>query len=311
MERKEIIVVTAFFSIGGNKGRTDEQYLSYFKSWAKLKNHIICYVESKCLKEQIESFRASIGLLEKTEVIIIENSVSIDIKMYESICSTMTNKAYIAYNMCPNSTCHSNPKYNYVVNLKSWCCQDATSRINADNEILAWIDFGFNHEYETYDSSSDFNFLWDYNFPDDKITVFHVRPFDNRAIFDIVFSGAVYITGGIVVAPGRLWKQLWRMTRENMQRLNACGLSDTDETILLMCYREQPSLFNVIKTKYWAQGLQLCGGQNLILKTNIGKRIDEKDKWFYKSALQTYLKEYVSRIENYYNNIYYIPNEWP
>ena len=301
---KEITIVTAFFSLGGSRGRTDEQYLSYFKKWAKLKNRIICYVESDMMKQKILDFRDSIGLLEKTYVIIINDFLSIDSLSYQNIKSTMDNKALQTFITNPESPCHSNPKYNYVMLLKSWCCQDASQYLNQIDEIIAWVDFGFNHEDCIIDSSSNFNYHWEYDFPDDKITIFPVRPLDNRPLFDIVLSGSVYLAGTIVVAPCYLWKDLWEMMRNNMARLNACGLCDSDETVLLMCYRESPNLFNLIQTDFWGEGFRICGGQHLIPSKR--RRIEEKDMWFFKAAHKQLIDRHLEHIGEYWKEQFYI-----
>ena len=302
---KEIVIVTAFFSLGGNKGRTDEKSLSYFKLWAKLKNRIICYVESQTMKEKIEEFRDSIGLLQMTEIIIIDNAFSIDPQLYESIKRATDNQVLQTYYMHPGTPSHFNPNYNYIMLLKSWCCKDAASKEINKNSTIVWMDFGFNHGNNLLDSSSDFNYHWTYNFPDDKITIFSLRPFDNRPLFDIVFCGAAYVSGSPIAASARLWEKLWKMMRSNMIHLNTCGLCDSDETILIMCYRECPDLFNVIQTHWWGEGFWLCGGQHLSL-VKPERRIEEKDKWFFKAAYKTLVENYVRRIEDYLNNQFYM-----
>ena len=62
-------------------------------------------------------------------------------------------------------------------------------------------------------------------------------------IFEIVRNMNTYIQGCMIVAPDKLWIELWNLVRKNMVALNKVGLMDDDQTILLMAYRENSKIF--------------------------------------------------------------------
>lgn len=49
-----------------------------------------------------------------------------------------------------------------------------------------------------------------------------------------------------------------------MMALNACGMTDDDQNIILMCYREKPQLFCLHKSN-WQCVMQQFGGKHLKL----------------------------------------------
>lgn len=255
--KNEIVVVSAFFSINREnwKGfsRSNNKYFEYFKCWAKLKNKIIVYVESDELKNQILDFRESIGLREQTHVVVIDNILQVDEKLYQSILSTSLSSVVTKYRLLPHNPECWNAAYNYIMLMKMWCCSDAVKRGLADNtNLVAWVDFGYNHGGEHLDINSNFNFKWEYDFPE-KINLFLIQKLDDRPIFDIVLSMDTYVMGMVMVGFGDLWGRFWEMMRENMMKLNSCGLMDDDQNIVLMCVRECPEMFNLYNSSWQIQ----------------------------------------------------------
>lgn len=283
---KEIVIVTAFFAIKRENwngfNRSNELYFEYFKGWASMKNRLIVYVESEELRDRVIDFRQSVGLGDRTIVNVISNILEEDNELLKSIESAATS-THRNFRLFPNNPESWNPTYNYIMLMKQWCAADAVKRGQVDSEeMLAWVDFGFNHGGGEYSSESDFNFQWEYDFQD-KINLFSTQPLDNRPIFDIVLSMDTYIMGMLLVGTAKYWEEFRILVRESMMELNKCGLMDDDQNIILMSVRKRPELFNV-KVSSWNKVLFECGCKHLI--TNV----------IYKSPFTAYLHRVVSRV---------------
>ncbi|CAH1232806.1 hypothetical protein PAECIP111891_07098 [Paenibacillus allorhizoplanae] len=296
----EISIVTAFFNINRNEwgpySRTVDEYLGYFSIWAKMKNKLIVYVESSELAERIISVREKYGLKEFTIVNIVDDYTKIDTELYESIKAATQNQYQKQFRLLPNNPECWNYNYNYVMQLKMWCVQDAIAKEQASG-MVAWVDFGFNHGGSVIDSNSDFNFLWEYNFPE-KINLFSIQDIDDRPIFDIVRSMDVYIMGTIIVGVDKLWHEFWLLMRTAMISLNNCGLTDDDQTILLMAYRINPRIFQILESG-WMLQIKQYGGEHLVLKTakNNGKKKNIK-KYFINTPVRGLIRKIKDTILN-------------
>ncbi len=261
---KDITIVTGFFKVnrGSWRGfeRTDEQYFEHFMVWAKLKNKIIVYVETEEMRKRIMEFRHTLGLYEQTVVNIVPDCVTLVPDLFQSIKKANDNPIQQKFRLFQLNPEVWNPTYNYIMLLKAWCVCDAIERGQADN-MIAWIDFGYNHGGNPIDKNSDFNFKWKYDFPE-KINLFTIQELDNRPIFEIVLSMDTYIMGGFIVGPAYLWSNFWQLLKACMMALNECGLADDDQNIFLMAYRKNPELFHLNKS-FWSIQLKQFGGEHL------------------------------------------------
>ncbi len=303
---QEINIVTAFFNIKREnwKGfsRTEDLYFEYFKGWAKLKNKIVVYVETEELKDKIIDFRSKIGLGERTIVNVINDCFSIAPDLYRSIKKAAKNDIHKKFRLYPNNPEVWNAEYDYIMLLKMWCSADAVERGQVDG-MVAWMDFGYNHGGQVLDINSNFNYLWQYDF-DDKINLFLIQDLDDRPIFDIVLSMDTYIMGMMIVGPAFLWKKFWNLMQDCMMELNACGLIDDDQNVILMAYRKNPQIFNTIRSG-WQLPLKQFGGEHLSL--NIKNR-DNVLMSMLKSIYRYINKRrvcflYAKNIYNYYKRI--------
>lgn len=282
-----ITIVSAFININRgnwkNFSRSDEQYYNYFTLWAKVKNELVVYVETKELKDKILKFRRECGLEDKTKVILLDNIQSIDPELYESIKKACQNTSQQEFRTKKNNPEVWNYDYDYIMLLKMWCTNNAVEKGYAKG-MVAWVDFGYLHGGKSsIDPKSDFNFEWAYEF-DNKINVFSVQELDDKPVFEIVQNMDTYIMGTILVAPDNLWPVFWKLMRENMITLNRCGLVDDDQTIILMCYRQNPEIFSIHKSA-WGLPMQQFGGQQLILKQGVKVSICRKILRYCKKTL--------------------------
>lgn len=263
----EITIVTAFFDIGRGQWqksqRAAENYLQYFRFWARMQNQFVIYT-TQALKPRILEIREEFHLREKTEVVVIDDVFACDKEIYERIHHAMQHDLARAFHKYPDHPESSNAAYNYITLLKSYFVSDAIKKDLAKGTV-AWIDFGFNHGGETYVNPEEFAYLWNYNFSD-KIHFFARKELDCTPIFQIVREMDVYLIGGIMVAPDHLWEPLWQLERAAMLHLTACGLADDDQTIMLMAYRERPDLFELHGVEDWLLPLKLYGGSHLTIQ---------------------------------------------
>ena len=264
----KITIVTAFFQLNRENWsgfeRSSMKYIEYFKFWARLKNDMVIYTDkqsSSYIKKARDEFERP-----NTKIVVIDDWKSIDSELYSSIEKATNNDMSKEFRLQPNNPEVWNVDYNYIMLLKEWCVQDAVNKGLA-NGTIAWIDFGFNHGGDYYINSEEFDKEWKYNFSD-KIHLFKINDFDNLPIYEICRRMNTYIQGDMIVAPDYLWKDLWLMVRENMMALNKCGLSDDDQTILLMSYMNNKDKFE-IHDSTWFSSLNDFGNLNLTTKEKI------------------------------------------
>ena len=128
--------------------------------------------------------------------------------------------------------------------------------------MIAWVDFGYNHGGENLICSSEFDFLWCYDFSP-KIHLFAMEQPDDMPIFEVVRTMRAYIAGAIMVAPAELWIDFAKLYKESMLHLTHCGVADDDQTLSIMAYRERPELFEIHPVDDWFIALKEVGGAHL------------------------------------------------
>ena len=244
----EISIVTAFFDIGRKdwKGfeRDNSTYANYFKFWARVKNHLIVYTEPK-MAEQVKKIRADYGLLDKTTVIVIKDVRKLDEPIYNLICDVLSNKLTVKFRRHPWMPECCNPLYNYIMYMKTYFLNDAINNGLTKNNMVAWVDFGFNHGGATYPNSEKFSTILTDNNLNNKIHLFSVDKLDDTPIFEIVRNMHTYIAGAVMIAPSNMWKNLADLYKQATISLAQCGFSDDDQTLAVMAYRAKPTLFEI------------------------------------------------------------------
>ncbi len=262
---KEITVVTAFFDIGRDKfkaiPRDNSKYFNNFKFWARLQNNLIVYTSSEFEKE-IYQIREEFGMKDKTKVIVIDDITNIEPMIYKRMIEVSKNKHFINFRFLPNATSNI-PLYSYLMLLKSWFMSDAVNK-NLTTDLVAWIDFGFNHGGDLYINPKDFAFEWKYEFTN-KIHLFYYKELDEKPIFETVRRLNDSIMGCLIVVPQKLCGELWQLNKDAMITLNKVGLSDDDQLIQLMSYRENPSIFEIEESE-WFLPIKTYGGSHLTTK---------------------------------------------
>ncbi|UFH65471.1 hypothetical protein KQH81_02685 [Clostridium cadaveris] len=270
---REITLVTAFFNIGREKfkaiPRTDDTYMKNFKFWARMKNKLIVYTDENTAKLVLK-VRTDFGLKDKTEIIIINDIFSIEPEIFENMKKVSENNYFLDFRILPNATSNI-AEYSYLMLLKSYFLSDAVKRGLTASQV-AWIDFGFNHGGDLYINPEEFNYLWEYDFSD-KINMFYYKKYDEKPIFEIVRRLCDCIMGCLIVLPAKLCDELWQLNKSSMIILNKVGLSDDDQLIQLMSYREKPEIFDLHESE-WFLPLKEYGGEHLTVR-NMSSR-----KWY-------------------------------
>lgn len=291
----EITLVTAFFNIGREnwKGfvRNDDYYVSCFAHWARLRNRLIVYTSPE-VADKVRKIRDQYGLEDKTVIIPVDHVFELDSELYHRIKEAMTQKISWLFHQKLANPESWNYNYNYIMALKAFFVQDAVQR-NLASGTVAWIDFGFDHGGGDFPHSEEFDFTWRYPF-EPYIHLFLSRDLDDTPIFQIVHHMDEYVRGGIIIAPDNLWKHLWGGVRNAYLSLADCGLSDDDQTVLLMVYRRHPELFKLHKTAYWGEALKAYGGDQLTLGPN---PTYNKIKDGMKRKMKRYLKKQVQKLD--------------
>jgi len=246
----DISIVTAFFDIGRgdwtmDKGyphylqRTTDTYLERFEYLASLDNQIIVYTHPDFI-EKIKTIRKE--KLDKTKIYGIDINDIFSEKL-KQISNIQKNQNFV--NLI-NPSQVKNPEYwneHYVlINfLKTWFVNDAINRNIVQNDIIAWIDFGYCRDKNTIGNLNK----WCYNFNDDKIHVFDYREFDsnNMKILDVISNNIVHILGAKIVANKKMWPVMAELMDKSYDMLIGNGLIDDDQTLMLMSTLMAPQVF--------------------------------------------------------------------
>ena len=292
----EITIVTAFFDIKrgdwNQSSMGNEEYLRHFSSWAGIKNNIIVYTDFN-MAERVLNVRSDYGLREKTKVVVIDDYLSLDKELLNSITTAMNAPHAREYHFKPDHPEAWNPIYNYVMLLKWWSVCDAINKGYAKGNI-AWIDFGFNKSGTYYTKPDEISFLWDVEL-EHKIHLFSINELDQIPIYEVIQRMDTYIQGCNIIAPDVLWLQFWNDVRTAMLELNNCGLCDDDQVLMLMAYRKHPELYKVIKCPWFGiftatgvNGLTVRGTKpDISIK---GKIRALRKKVNYKKMVRRYIK---------------------
>lgn len=265
---REVTVVTGFFDIGregwgAGFSRSSHKYMSYFEFWARINNNLIVFTEPK-YKETIEKIRAKYGLSDKTHVVAISDLTEVDPVMYQAIKGALSRPEAVSFRDAPECPESYNAYYDYIVCIKSVLVNKAID-LGLAKGMVAWLDFGYNHGGEYFQEASEFDFTWRTDLPE-KINVFALEDDDQVSLFEIVRSMKVYLSGGLILAPAILWRDMQDLIRRAVESLSDCGLADDDQTVTLMAQRKRPDLFNTIPVECWFDPLIIASKHNFTVK---------------------------------------------
>lgn len=252
----DITVVTAFFDIGrgslptSHRGRVlpphqhrgVDTYFDYFRNLAKIKNNLVVYTTGNFART-IHEIRKENGLEDKTKIIVCDSYLPDNFhSVKEKIEKIMNSPSYYEKVANPQLIEYWHSDYVLVNIFKSLYVSDAIEKGLVKTDLTAWIDFGYCRNPNTLTEP----YTWSYDFNEDKIHFFNMRPIENeRPIDSIIYTGDVYIQGCHIVAGTKKWSLLKELVFRNLNILLNHNLIDDDQTLLLMAYLTQPEDFEL------------------------------------------------------------------
>lgn len=247
-----ITIVTAFIDIGrGNwtvdKGfqsyhhRTTETYFDYFRNLAKLDNQMIIFT-SIDLKEKVEQIRKG----KPTTVITIdfEKKFKFIIRKIRSIQSNESFKQNIPQHQLIQPE-YSSAEYVLVNNLKPYFVTQAIKLNIVQNDLVAWIDFGYCRSPDIINKLTE----WKYNFNKSKLHCFTIntklkKNSQNETIQKMI-NGDVFVIGGVLVSSKQTWLIFYKIVTNLYRNAINNMFVDDDQYFLAMCYYERPELIEL------------------------------------------------------------------
>jgi len=263
----EFTIVTDFFDIGrgqdANKelSRTKERYFEEFSYWARIRNKLIVYTDSKSA-ERVKEIRAQFGLLDKTVVVEIDNLFEIEGGLLERMIAVSKMESFINFRYVTNAF-SNNPRYDYLWMMKSWFMNDALER-GLLSDSVAWVDFGFDHGGRNFIDPADFDFTWSYDFSE-KIHLFCLSDPDKLNAMDSLQMQDDCVMANMFCLPQSLVPTLWQLVRNAMEALLMLDCLDDDQQLLLMAYKARPELFET-HISNWSLPMKEYGGSHMKTK---------------------------------------------
>jgi protein YibB len=245
-----ISIVTAFFDIGRgdwtpDKGlphylhRTTDTYFERFGHLAQLDNEMVVFT-SEDLADKVYELRKD--KITKTKVVTIDfpNTFQIEREMISEIQKNPNFQIMI------NPMQVRNPEYwsaDYVlVNyLKSHLVNFAITNNFVDNDLVAWLDFGYCRNKETLNNVKE----WKYPFDTNKIHFFNFREYKDLPIQDIIANNIVHMFGAKIVAGKEMWPKLEELIYGAFKNLTDANMIDDDQTLMLLAYLYDKELFEL------------------------------------------------------------------
>ena len=280
----KITIVTAFFDIGRENfekfPRSKQQYLDYFRFWARIRNDMIVFCAPENEKT-ISEIRDAYGLKEKTQIVAIEDVFSIEPGLYGRMLAIEKDEAYQNFRYRYHDPSNY-ADYNYVVDLKGYFLMRA-AELTQGESLMAWIDFGYNHGGQFYTHSADFDFLLSGEFPD-KVTMFCLNDPDKLSLIDSLQFQYDCFNGMVTILPQKLCAFFWSELKEAWQSLLNIGCMDDDQQLDLMVYKRNRELFEITVCKWYEAFLFISDqkfqtrSQPPVKKPCLTKRIGSKLK---------------------------------
>ena len=243
----DITIVTAFFDIGRgtwtpDRGyphylhRTTDTYFERFSHLAKLDNEMFVFT-TKDHFDRIAELRGN-----RPTTLFEFDLVSEAHDLRDSIELIYATPDYIRL-INPNEK--MNPEYwsaDYVIiNLfkSTFAC---IASVQAKNDMLAWIDFGYCRTAATLHDVRH----WRYPFNNDKIHLFKLKDYvPGTTIHHMIANNDVHITGPCIIASKKNWRELEFLIMEGVRELMQNFLIDDDQLFLLLSTLAKPELFEL------------------------------------------------------------------
>ena len=246
----KISIVTAFFDIGRgewtpDKGlphylhRTTDTYLERFSNLCKLENDITVFTSDDLKHKVIDICK---DRLDRTKIIPID--VNSHFSNMRDLIINVQKDPEFQKKVNPQQVRNPeywNPDYVLVTNLKAYFANMAVKYNYTQNDMVAWIDFGYCRSENNIPASK----IWEYDFDETKIHLFNYKPYDDKPIDHAVLNNDVYILGAKVVAHKDMWQKMSDLMTQSFVDLQEKGLVDDDQGLWLQSYINEPKVFEL------------------------------------------------------------------
>lgn len=269
---KTITIVTAFFDIGRSdwtvdKGyqsyhrRTTDTYFEYFSNLAQLENQMIIFT-SKHLRKKVLEIRKN------KPTIIIEVDLNKKFKHSIKKIRMIQNKDSFKSNLPDyqkGQPEYTSPEYVLINNLKSYFIKWAIRLNIINNEMIAWLDFGYFRSHQIMAGIKE----WKYSF-DNKINCFTINntlyKLDREKATECLLKGEVFIIGGVLVGDKRSWSEFNRECFYLHKKAIREQFIDDDQYFNTMCYYDRPELIklNYLGKNKWFDLFKKYGKPNFL-----------------------------------------------
>lgn len=284
----EITLVTDFFDIGRGQDknkelrRTAEKYFEEFRRWAKIKNTLIVYTDSKSA-ETIKKIRAEYHLEDKTIIVEIDHLFELEPDLFTRMEKASQNQDFLNFRYLQEAS-SNNPKYDYLWMMKYYFMNDAYEK-GLLTEDVVWMDFGFDHGGNTYSDPEDYNFLWKYDFGG-KIHISCLFDPDSIIGMQTLQYQEDCVMGCMYGLSRELVPTFWQLVKNAMESLLMLDCVDDDQQLVLMAYKARPELFQVHVTG-WQMIMKEMGASHMKLREKEPVRQENRYKKIFR---QTYRK---------------------
>lgn len=245
-----ITLVTAFYDIGRggwtpDKGlphyleRSNDVYIERFKRLTQLDNELVVFTSP----DMVDRLADVCSGRPKTRIISfdVQKEFADMRKEIERVQKLPEFQSLINPSQRLNPE-YWNPDYVLITDLKAFFVNLATEEYEMENELVAWIDFG----YCRSDANIPPSKTWEYDFDPKKIHLFNYKDYeDGRAISDIIANNDVHILGAKVVAHRDNWKKMEQLMFASFNELLKYNLVDDDQGLWLVSYLLMPDLFEL------------------------------------------------------------------
>lgn len=252
MVNSSITIVTALFDIGRKNwtqeqgyqtdfDRTIETYLNYFSNLAKLTNKMIIFTSSD-LRDSIEKIRGN----KPTIIIVFDFS-----KKFKYLINRI-NQIQLSERFQQLIPPHGakkpeymSPEYVLITNLKPYFVTKAIKMDLIENEMAAWIDFGYCRSDKTINGVKN----WNYPFKKDKLNCFTINKDLQRSnkqqIIEQMLNGRTFIIGGAFIANTMAWLQCYKSLCQLFKQGLKEQFVDDEQYFITRLYYENPHLLEI------------------------------------------------------------------
>ena len=294
-EGKEITLVTAFFDIGRgdleDQKRSSNNYMEYFKFWARIQNRLIVFTTSD-FAQQIREIRENFGRGKETIIVVEDNIWDIEADLYREMCRVEKSAHFKELRIRPGDI-SNRADYDYITLIKFWCLKKAVEEKYTLSGYTVWIDFGFNHGGDTFSDPEDFDYKWEYNFGD-KICLFMRKSVETEVGLVKLVTMTDSIMAGIIVCPDEMCGLLYEMCTEAMWSLVSIDFMDDEQMLLRMAWRRHPEYFQLYESS-WFMPLKEYGGGHLKLVQRVPEKKGNKKLFDVKSRFNCRKIRYLMR----------------